>query len=124
MIHRTCALCGAEYEWGVHVMGFGKPLGFSDEQLASTVNGSAQDEVWSELEALVFALADELHDTSRVSDELFGRLSQYFSADQILELVITAGWYHTISYVINAAGVEHEEWAARFPTPAPRADAP
>jgi hypothetical protein len=29
-------------------------------------------------------------------------------------LVITAGWYHTIAYVINAAGVEHEEWAARF----------
>jgi alkylhydroperoxidase family enzyme len=115
MIHRTCALCGAEYEWGVHVMGFGKPLGFSDEQLASTVRGSADDEVWTEVEAAVFALADELHETSRVSDGLFERLSRHFAADQILELVITAGWYHIIAYVINAAGVEHEEWAARFP---------
>jgi 4-carboxymuconolactone decarboxylase len=39
-IHRTCALTGAEYEWGVHVVGFGKPLGFTDEQLHSTVHGS------------------------------------------------------------------------------------
>jgi hypothetical protein len=31
-------------------------------------------------------------------------------------LVITAGWYHTISYVINATGVQLEPWAARFPS--------
>ena len=118
MIHRTCALCGAEYEWGVHAVAFGGPLGFTDEQLASTVHGSAADPMWSEEESAVFRLADELHATSAVSDELYTELSERFSADQILELVITSGWYHTISFVINAAGVQHEEWAARFP-PAP-----
>ncbi len=115
MIHRTCALCGAEYEWGVHAVAFGKPLGFSDEQLASTAAGSAEDPVWSEEEALVFRLADELHATSRVSDELFAALTDHFAPDQILELVITAGWYHTIAFVIGAAGVQREDWAARFP---------
>src|SRR5204863_6804695 len=69
MIHRTCALTGAEYEWGVHVMGFGKPLGFTDEQLASTVHGGADDPVWSAVERAAFRLADELHGTSTVSDE-------------------------------------------------------
>jgi len=29
--------------------------------------------------------------------------------------VIIAGWYRLLSYVINAAGVEQEPWAARFP---------
>lgn len=115
MIHRTSALCGAEYEWGVHVMGFGKPLGFTDEQLASTVHGSADDPAWSAEEGLVFRLADELHATSRVSDDLFAELAARFPHDQILELVVTAGWYHTIAFVINAAGVENEVWAARFP---------
>lgn len=115
MIHRTCALCDAEYEWGVHAVAFGKLLGFTDEQLASTVHGSAGDRVWSAPEAAVFRLADELHATSAVSDDLFTDLSEHFSADQILELVITSGWYHTISFVINAAGVQHEDWAARFP---------
>lgn len=115
MIHRTCALTGAEYEWGVHAVAFGAPLGFSDEQLASTVHGSAEDEVWTAEEAAVFALADELHATDAVSDELFERLTRHFSEDQILELAITAGWYHTVAFVINAARVQPEPWAASFP---------
>jgi 4-carboxymuconolactone decarboxylase len=115
MIHRTCALCGAEYEWGVHAVAFGKPLGFTDEQLTSTVHGSASDEVWSNSERAVFRLADELHAASTVSDELFRVLRDHFEDAQILELVVTAGWYHTISYVIGAAGVALEPWAARFP---------
>jgi len=115
MIHRTCALCGAEYEWGVHALAFGRPLGFSDEQLASTAHGSAEDPVWSEAERAVFRLADELHATSTVSDELFGELQRTFDDQQILELVITGGWYHTISYVIAAARLPLEPWAARFP---------
>src|SRR5881396_2279380 len=32
VIHRTCARAHAEYEWGVHVLAFGKPLGLTDEQ--------------------------------------------------------------------------------------------
>ncbi len=115
MIHRTCALTGAEYEWGVHVMGFGKPLGFTDDQLASTVHGDADDEVWSDAEQVVFRLADELHDTSAVSDELFEELERHFDSPQVIELCLTGGWYHALSYVINAARIPLEPWAARFP---------
>ena len=115
VIHRTCARAGAEYEWGVHVLAFGKPLGLSDEQIAATVHGSAEDPAWSERDALLIRLADELHDTSTVSDALWADLAAHFSDDQLLELVITAGWYRLLSYVINAAGIEHEPWAARFP---------
>jgi 4-carboxymuconolactone decarboxylase len=115
MIHRTCALTGAEYEWGVHVLGFGQPLGFSDEQLASTVHGQADDPVWSDDERAVFRLADELHATSTVSDELFDELARRFEPAQIIELCLTSGWYHALSYVINAARLPLEPWAARFP---------
>jgi 4-carboxymuconolactone decarboxylase len=118
MIHRTCALCGAEYEWGVHAVAFGRPLGFGDKELASTAHGSAEDPVWSPEERLVFQLADELHAGGGVSDALFGELRGRFSAPQILELAVTAGWYHTISYVINVARVQLEPWAERFPHPA------
>ena len=37
MIDRTCALTGAEYEWGVHAGAFGAAAGLDDEQLRSTV---------------------------------------------------------------------------------------
>ena len=117
IIHRTCARAGAEYEWGVHVLAFGKPLGLTDQQIAATVDGSAEDPVWSEHDAQLIRLADELHDSCSVSDALWASLTERFSSEQLLELVITAGWYRLLSYVINAAGVEHEPWAARFPVP-------
>jgi 4-carboxymuconolactone decarboxylase len=115
MIHRTCALCGAEYEWGVHADLAAAALGFSDEQLYATVHGSSADGCWSETEAVVFALADQLHHTSDVSDELFEALRERFEDDQILELLVTAGWYRAISYVVNGTGVVPEAWARRFP---------
>ncbi len=114
IIHRTCALTGAEYEWGVHAVAFGKPLGLTDEQLAATVHGTAGDPAWSERDALLIALADELNERCDVSDELWAKLAERFEPDQLLELVITAGWYRLLSYVINAARVPLEPWARRF----------
>ncbi len=36
VILRTCARCGAEYEWGVHVAGFATQAGLSTSQIAAT----------------------------------------------------------------------------------------
>lgn len=115
VIHRTCARAGAEYEWGVHVLAYGKPLGLTDAQIAATVNGGADDAAWSASDALLIELSDELYDTATVSDELWAKLAASFAEDQLLELLVTAGWYRLISYVINAAGVQCEPWAASFP---------
>src|SRR5688572_21826563 len=59
VILRTTARCGAEYEWGVHAVIFGAPLGFSDRQLAATVRGAPGDAAWSERDALLLRLSDE-----------------------------------------------------------------
>jgi 4-carboxymuconolactone decarboxylase len=115
VIHRACARTGAEYEWGVHAVAFGKPLGLTDEQLAATVTGDADDPAWSEDDAILIRLVDELHETCQVSDDTWTQLASRYRADQLLELVIIAGWYRLISYVINAVRVEPEDWAARFP---------
>jgi hypothetical protein len=114
VIHRTCARAGAEYEWGVHAVAFGRPLGLTDTQLAATVHGDADDPAWSQRDGLLVSLCDELHDTATVSDGLWERLAAEWPPDQLLEFVIIAGWYRLISYVINAAGVAPEEWAERF----------
>ena len=115
VIHRTCARNGAEYEWGVHAVAFGKPLGLTDKQIAATVSGEASDPVWSERDTLLVRLCDELHETSTVSDELWAALAAQWEPEQLLELVVTAGWYRLIAYVINASGVPLEAWSQRFP---------
>jgi 4-carboxymuconolactone decarboxylase len=116
MIHRTCALTGAHYEWGVHAVAFGRPLGLSEEQLQATVHGAASDACWDAEQASVFGLADELHETSTVSDELWQSLAEHFDEQQILELIVTAGWYHVIGYLCNGLRVQPEDWAPAFPS--------
>ena len=118
-IARTCALTGAGYEWGVHAVAFGRPLGLTDEQLRSTVHGEPDDPCWDERQAAVMALADELHHTSTISGHLWGKLGALFDDARLLELIVTAGYYHVIAYVCNGAAVEHEQWAEPFPPPGP-----
>jgi len=115
MIDRTCALAGAEYEWGVHAAAFGEAAGLDGERLRSTARGSHEDACWDPELAAVMRLATELHETSTISDPLWGQLRPRFSDEQILELIVTAGWYHVISYVCNGLRVPLEPWAARFP---------
>ncbi|MGZ4194319.1 MAG: carboxymuconolactone decarboxylase family protein [Solirubrobacteraceae bacterium] len=117
VLQRACARAGAEYEWGVHAVAYAEQVGLTSEQLASTAGGAdaAADPCWSERDALLIRLADELHDSSTVSDELWAQLERHHTQPQLLELIVTAGWYRTLAGVINAARVPLEPWAARFP---------
>jgi alkylhydroperoxidase family enzyme len=114
IILRACARAGAEYEWGVHATAFGAGVGLNGEEIAATA-AQGVDPIWSTADAQLVRLVDELHETNTVGDELWAELTERFSDDQLLELVIAAGWYRLLSYVINAAGIQLEPWAARFP---------
>jgi 4-carboxymuconolactone decarboxylase len=114
MILRTCARLGAEYEWGVHVTAFATAVGLTAAEVAATCAPLAAHP-WSPADAQLLALADQLRDTGRVSDELWRSLAASRSAPELLELITLAGFYHLISFVANAAAVDHEPWAARFP---------
>jgi 4-carboxymuconolactone decarboxylase len=115
VIHRTCARARAEYEWGVHAAFFAERVGLSAEQLRSTAVGSPEDPCWEDHDTLILRAVDELHDTATLSPELFEALATELDDARLLELVVCAGFYRAISYVINVAAVEAEPWAAPFP---------
>lgn len=115
LILRTCARCGSEYEWGVHVALFGAKAQLTQAELHATVHGGAADAGWSVEDRLVIGLADQLHDTSRVDEALWGELSRRFAADQLVELIVLAGLYHAVSFATNAIGVQNEAFAPGFP---------
>jgi 4-carboxymuconolactone decarboxylase len=119
VIQRTCARAGAEYEWGVHAVAFAQAVGLTQQQINATANGGPEDPAWPAQDTQLVRLADELHDSNTVSDETWASLRDRFTDQQLLELIITAGWYRTLAYVINAARVPAEPWAARFPEPDP-----
>jgi len=115
VILRATALCGAEYEWGVHVAAYGAKAQWTSEQLRSTVHGGDGDACWNEEEQLVIRLTDQLHETGSVDDVLWSELALRFKHDQLIELVMLAGLYHAASFVLNATRVELENGAPRFP---------
>jgi len=114
-ILRTCARCGSEYEWGVHVVVFARRFGLGEDTIAGTVHWDAADPRWSEREACIVALVDALHDAAAVDDALFARVREHFETDQIVELLVLIGFYHTISFVTNALRIDLEPNAERFP---------
>jgi alkylhydroperoxidase family enzyme len=115
VIDRTCARCGCEYEWGVHVAFFAARAGLSEAQLASLTSGSPDDPCWgSERDRLLIRLVDELHDHSDVADNLWSALRTEFDEDQLMELLLLCGWYHAISFVARGARVPLEEGVPGF----------
>jgi alkylhydroperoxidase family enzyme len=112
VILRTTALCGSEYEWGVHVAFFGPAAGFTPAQLAATQSGDLSP--FSPDDAVLVELCDALHRGAAVPDALWHRLAAIYRPDQLVELVALAGQYHMISYITNALGVELEADVPRF----------
>ncbi len=115
VIHRTTARCRSEYEWGVHVTAFARPLGLSDEWIRATATAGAEDPIWTPAQAALVRLCDELHDTSGISDALWKELRGHFSEEQLLELIYTIGMYHAVSFLTNGLGLEPEAFGERFP---------
>jgi 4-carboxymuconolactone decarboxylase len=116
VILRTCARCGSEYEWGVHVVFYGETVGLSQEQIEATVLGASDEPVWGPKQRLLIAFVDELHDTSTISDDLWEEMHNLWTPAQLVELVALAGQYHLVSYFTNALQVDAEGFGAGFPT--------
>ncbi|HUR39940.1 MAG TPA: carboxymuconolactone decarboxylase family protein [Verrucomicrobiae bacterium] len=115
MILRTTALCGAEYEWGVHVAAFGVKSKWTPAELAASVRRPADDPAWSADERAIVKLADALHATHTVDDALWSELKNHFADDQLIELVMLAGLYHAVSFTLNTFRIPLEAGAPRFP---------
>ena len=116
IIDRVTALCGSEYEWGVHIAFFARRVGFSEQHIASTARGGAADPIWSDQERLLLEVCDQLHRKCDIDEQNWQALQQSFSDEAILEILMLAGYYRTISYLTNALRLPLETFSARFPT--------
>jgi alkylhydroperoxidase family enzyme len=100
----------------VHVAFFATKVAFTEAQLRSFVHGSAEDACWQPEDRLLIRLCDALHETCDIDDALWAELRAHFSEEAMLELLLLAGFYRTVSYLTRALRVLPEPFAARFPT--------
>lgn len=115
VIDRTCARCGSEYEWGVHVAFFGEQARLTEEEIAATCAANPAAGAFAPRERLLLRLVDELHEGSDVSDALWQALRAEWTDEQLIELVTLVGRYHLISFVTKALRIPLEPYAPRFP---------
>lgn len=113
-IDRTCARTGCEYEWGVHVSIFAEKAGLSRVEIAALLAVPFDAAGWSAREAALIAAVDALHEDATLSDEAYAVLAAHYDREQIVEIIMLAGFYRTVSYLARGLALELEPDAARF----------
>jgi alkylhydroperoxidase family enzyme len=114
VINRVSARAGCEYEWGVHVTAFAAAAGLSHDDVRETLRAPASLGYWAPDEAALIAAIDALHERSTLSAKAFADLRTHFKADQILEILMLAGFYRMVAYIANGLDIPLESTAARF----------
>jgi alkylhydroperoxidase family enzyme len=114
VIHRICALNGAGYEWGVHAAIFADKAGLDAAQLAATLAPGVAS-CWTPREALLIDFCDAVNARADIDDALWARLSDAFEEPARIELMMLAGFYRTVSLLVNGLRLEPEPFAKPFP---------
>lgn len=92
------------YEWEHHVE-MAKTEGLTDADVEAIRRGDAADEV----DQLAITAADELDDTSNLTDETWEALGEHLSDRQRMDLVFTVGAYGMLAMAFNTFGVQLEK---------------
>ncbi len=107
LILRIGYLCQAGYEWGQHVQ-IARRIGMTDSELRSAKIGPEMEGL-SDKDVLLLTATDELHADAHVSDETWDKLVDFYSVEQMMDLVFTVGQYNLVSMALNSFGVQLDE---------------
>lgn len=121
VIDRTTALCGADYEWGIHIAVFGDRVGLTGEQVESLAIGQPDDPCWTDpADRAVLHAVDGLYRHHDLSDEQWSSLVGAVGEDGAIDLILVAGWYCAISFVARSLRLPMEPATPQLPHPSDR----
>jgi len=104
IIMRVAQLTGAPYEWLAH-WDMAVRSGVTEDQLAELGRWLGSDR-FGEPEREVLAMVDELTVDVAVGDDTWARLAARHEAGELVELVLTTGYYACVSRVLQALRIE------------------
>jgi 4-carboxymuconolactone decarboxylase len=97
-ILRVAALTpGAEYEWVQHEA-IGRAVGMTDEQIGACRTGEADD--------VVLRFTEEVVRDAAPSDPTFSAMTERFSAQEIIELLLVIGQYMGLARIMATAQID------------------
>ena len=104
VILRVGSLSNARYEWVQHVP-IALAAGATEAQVAALERGDIEGP-FDALERLVLRFTTEVVKQVRASDETFGALAALVSPREVVELVLTIGYYMTIARLLESTAVD------------------
>ncbi len=102
------------YEFGQHTL-FGRRAGLTDEEI-SAVTREVGAGPWTDDEKDLIGMVDELIEDDCVGDATWARLARRWSSEELIELVLLAGFYRMVSSTLNTLGVQLEEGVPGWPS--------
>ena len=106
-IVRVGILSRAGYEVFQHDR-ISRQVGMSDEKIAALRVGAGA-EVFTDIERAVLRFTDDVVKNVRASDETYGAVARHLDPNQMIELVVTIGYYMMVSRFLETMGVELED---------------
>ncbi|TMB18566.1 MAG: carboxymuconolactone decarboxylase family protein [Deltaproteobacteria bacterium] len=104
-ILRVAALSPARYEWVQHVP-IAQATGAADAQIAALERGDIAADAFDPLECAVLRFTTEVVRDVRASDATFAELARRLSAQEIVELILTVGYYMMIARLLETTAVD------------------
>lgn len=104
VILRVGSLSQARYEWVQHVP-IALAAGASEAQVAALERGDI-DGPFDERERVVLRFTTEVVKQVRAGDETFSALAALFSPREVVELVLTVGYYMMIARLLETTAVD------------------
>jgi hypothetical protein len=77
------------------------------------VTGGPDDDCWADEDRVLIRLCDDLQHCT-VDDEIWTQLIAHHSDEAVVELLMLAGTYRTVSYLVNGLRLPLEPGARRF----------
>lgn len=108
LILRIGWLNQAEYEFAQHEL-IAKRGGISDADIARLKEGP-KAAGWSDKEATLLQVADDLFENSVVSDTTWAAMAKSYSTEQMMDAVFTVGQYNLVSWALNSFGVPLDDF--------------
>jgi 4-carboxymuconolactone decarboxylase len=107
-ILRVAHLTGAEYEWVQHVA-IGVAVGVTDEQVAALERGDTKAGCFDERERLVLRVTTEVIEERGTSEATLAAARDAFSPREVVELIVTAGYYQLLAALMNSVDIDLDE---------------
>ena len=88
-------------------------MGLTEDEVARLAREGAEG--WSADDAALVAMVDELVTDDAVSDLTWASLAQRWEEQQLIELLVLAGFYRMVSGFLNSVRVRREDGVPGFP---------